>query len=124
MTTTPSRVIAQSSSNAETPMPSACAKPGNVFSGERPRAPRWPCSSSAHGAGFIIPPVSGYRAAGYESRITVSRSPISSARRRKRRHAPGAFRLDEAGAVLESAADLFLGNIPLTAFYLYLDPKL
>jgi hypothetical protein len=40
MTTTPSRVTPVSNSSEETPVESAAAKAGSVFSGARPRAPR------------------------------------------------------------------------------------
>src|SRR5262249_12395623 len=45
ITTTPSRLTPTSSSKVVTPSSSARAKPGNVFSGAWPRAPRWPCRS-------------------------------------------------------------------------------
>src|SRR5688572_29887884 len=46
-TTTPSFVMAESISRVVTPSDSARAKAGSVFSGASPRAPRWPCISSA-----------------------------------------------------------------------------
>src|SRR5687768_11284039 len=45
ITTTPSRVTPTSSSSVSTPMETASSKPGSVFSGAWPRAPRWPCRS-------------------------------------------------------------------------------
>ena len=51
-TTTSSAVTATSSSSASTPIASAPAKPASVFSGNRPRAPRWPCKSIV----CIMPP--------------------------------------------------------------------
>src|ERR1700736_3776518 len=39
--------MARSSSSVVTPISSAVAKASRVFSGARPRAPRWPCRSNA-----------------------------------------------------------------------------
>src|SRR5262245_12424893 len=49
-TRTPSLVIARSSSSVLTPIDNAVANAGSVFSGARPRAPRWPCRSNAPAA--------------------------------------------------------------------------
>src|SRR5690606_15110313 len=46
-TSTPSLVMPMSSSSVATPVRRAFSKAGSVFSGERPRAPRWPCRSKA-----------------------------------------------------------------------------
>src|SRR6478672_13362212 len=47
ITTTPSRLTPTSSSKVVTPNASARSKPGKVFSGAWPRAPRWPWRSKA-----------------------------------------------------------------------------
>src|SRR6185503_17075428 len=47
MINTPSLVTARSVSSVLTPRSSAVRKAANVFSGARPRAPRWPCRSNA-----------------------------------------------------------------------------
>src|SRR5262249_43834306 len=46
----PSLVMARSSSSVVTPIDNAMVKAGSVFSGARPRAPRWPCRSNATAA--------------------------------------------------------------------------
>src|SRR6185503_16959401 len=47
MIRTPSLVTAMSVSSVVTPRPRAVRKAASVFSGARPRAPRWPCRSNA-----------------------------------------------------------------------------
>src|SRR6266542_236663 len=47
ITTTSSRVTATSVSIVDTPSSIALRKAASVFSGARPRAPRWPCTSNA-----------------------------------------------------------------------------
>src|SRR6266511_1867587 len=46
-TRTPSLVMARSSSSVVTPIDNAVLKASSVFSGAKPRAPRWPCRSNA-----------------------------------------------------------------------------
>src|ERR1700730_17400020 len=47
MTKTSSLVMARSVSRVVTPRSTAVRKAANVFSGAKPRAPRWPCRSKA-----------------------------------------------------------------------------
>src|SRR5262249_53272922 len=46
----PSLVMARSSSSVVTPIDKAMVKAASVFSGAKPRAPRWPCRSNATAA--------------------------------------------------------------------------
>src|SRR5689334_18047449 len=82
ITTTPSAVMAASISSVSTPISSARRKAASVFSGSRPRVPRWPCRSKA-----CAGTASANASAAAASRAMVAAEP----RRPARRAAPATF---------------------------------